>query len=59
MSLVFKAGGIHFALESRDPGKVSGSLVLETGFEEQEGILPGCEAGDDNHSRLCGCASQN
>lgn len=33
--------------------------MLDTGFEEKEGILLGFEADDDNHSRLFGCVSQN
>lgn len=33
--------------------------MLDMGFEEQEGILLGFEADDDNHSRLFRCVSQN
>lgn len=33
--------------------------MLDTDFEEQEGILLGFEADDDNHSRLFGYVSQN
>lgn len=51
--------GLHFAPGRREPGKLSGALIFDKGFEEPEEILLGHEADDDNHSRLFGCASQN
>lgn len=55
-----RLGGIHFAPGSREPEKVSGALMFNEGFEEEEeGILLGLEADGDNHFRLFGCVTQN
>lgn len=54
-----RLGGIHFAPGSRELEKVSGALMFNEGFEEEEGILLGLEADGDNHFRLFGCVTQN